>query len=168
MQPLKQGRRPKDKIDHDNIPPADPAFRGLVGGMISELAVDPTRGDEMAMIFGPLVMHRTGDHFRKFAGVLLAFMIERAPSEVLNELFSRILAMKKNAEAADAGDYGRNAVALIAWRDFVKENGFSPKKRRLKKFILENPRKYHNMPGAGDGAGWTRMWKGSGLKDMEG
>ncbi len=167
--PKKAGRRTKDKKGtHENIPPSDPAFLRLADDLISDLSVDPIRSIEMSNIFGLLITHRADDHFRKFVGVMLALMVENGTSDMLEELFSNILAMKRNAEAAADGQHHRNAVALLAWKDFVVENGFKPTKPRLKKFILGQPKKYYGMPSLDDGKGWTRVWKAAGLHEMEG
>jgi hypothetical protein len=74
--------------------------------------------------------------------------------------------MKRNYEKAEGGEHCRNAGVLLAWKDFVAENGFTPTKLKLKKFIINNPQKYRNMPGVGDPKGWTRLWQASGLRDM--
>jgi hypothetical protein len=101
------------------------------------------------------------------AGLVLVEIIQRAPAVVVAEAFRLILELKNNAERAQSGDTPRVPNALRAWLAYAAEVGTIPRKSTLRAFIAKSPKRWPNMPGPGDGAGWTRLWKASGLAEME-
>jgi hypothetical protein len=162
-------RPKKTETEKAALPPSDPAFPRMVPSMIRELEVDPTNRNELAILFGPIVAgeQTKGLVMHKYAGLILALMIEKAPSEVLAEAFRLILELKRNKERADSGDHSRNPNGLRAWADYVAEMGVMPRKSTLRAFIQKRRTVYKNMPGPDDHAGWTRLWAASYLADME-
>lgn len=168
MKPIKQpGRRKKNSIKFLTPPRPDPAFRKHVRDRLKLFSIDPTNSDAWAHSIGPVFYEDETHNDFKVASTIIGVFIQQSPLTVVEELFSRILAMKRKSEAAANGDRGRLALALLAWTAFVEEFGFSPRKRKLKSYILAAPSLYPSMPDMGDTKGWTRLWEDSGLQDLE-
>ena len=162
-------RPKKTETEKAALPPSDPAFSRMVPSMIRELEVDPTNRNELAILFGPIVAgeQTKGMAMHKYAGLILAILIEKAPFEVVADAFRLILELKQNKAESEAGYKARTPNALRAWLAYAAERGVMPRKSTLRAFIDSDRLRWPNMPGPDDHAGWTRLWAASYLADMD-
>ena len=162
--PKKKGARKKGKVSHWHVPATDPDFRPA--SILDSLTVDPTHTEELRMIYGNLILGKADEKTRMRAGLLTAMTIEDAPIEMVEELFSRILAMKREA-AKPSEEKGRNWHVLRGFITLREEIGRPPSKPELREFLLARPKTYKNLPTAGDKTGWTRAWEATGLDSLQ-
>ena len=152
----------------DDLLELTPEIRDLIArnNTLGSLLVDPSSQEPLARTFAPFIVGIfTSDNERllveRATGELLARALRILPSDELGEFFKMLCRLKKNLEAPR-----RNLFAFLAYAMFSDENGREPSKPELKAYILQHKDIYRDKPDAGDGKGWTRVWKQSGLFNL--
>jgi hypothetical protein len=162
----KGGRPTKGKVDHVSVPPSDPVFPALARRRMDRLSVDPTWTEGLAEFFGPVITGKATEKGKAYAGAIIANAMEKASAVALAELFSRIMAMKKEAGSPATGKH-RHWHVLRGYLDYLSETeSRQPSKPELKDYLLARKSIYKNLPDELDKPGWTEAWKGAGLKDL--
>jgi hypothetical protein len=164
--PRKPRRVKGAKIEHFSVPPTDPAFPHVVEDLLKNLSHNPKWSEQLAIPFGMLFTEPYDSKLFNLPCLMMGMIYREAPTECVEEFFTRLLAMKREHEASKAGYIHRNSCALLAWKDYVKANNRTPTKRELKKFILDDIVKYKNMPPTEDTKAWKRLWDDSGLAEL--
>ncbi len=94
-------------------------------------------------------------------------VIEKAPASTLEDLFRRILAMKREAEKSPQ-DKHRHWHVLKGYLDYLSETeNRQPSKPELKEYLIARRNIYKNLPDKLDKPGWSDAWKGAGLDDLK-
>ncbi len=162
----KGGRPKKGKVDHVSVPPADAVFSSLSRRRLQRLTVDPTWTEGLAHIFGPVITGTATPTGKSYAGTVIAYVMEKAPPEALGEMFSRIMAMKKEAARSDAEKH-RHWHVLKGYLDYLSETeNRQPSKPELRDYLIARKHIYKNLPGELEGSAWTDAWKGAGLNEL--
>jgi hypothetical protein len=97
-------------------------------------------------------------------GSLFFNILADCNSETAEEKFSEITRMKRQRERPPH----RNYLAYRAYCEFVASHGFEPTRRKLAKFILEQPDKYPvGLSKPTNGKPWWDMFFDAGLSRLE-
>jgi hypothetical protein len=121
---------------------------------LETLIVDPFHEfPHLASILSKFIVGRPDND-----GFDIGQLMRKCSSDQLHSLLGSIGKMKEKSE-----NYERTAYAYYAYSNFIKESDREPTKPELKKYIVANRSIYKVAPDVGDGKGWTRLWKSSGL-----
>lgn len=150
--------RPKKTRAHVESLPPDNASGGSLERDALRRHADPYKDlspfmlDSLGEILGS---DDTPAKARAEAGAWLISLIRNLDLESCKSMFAAILRAKENLSLGQS----RQSYALSACADFIRQTGRPPSKPELKEFILARSNKYRDCPSAGDGKGWTRLWK---------
>jgi hypothetical protein len=147
LKPLNEGRAQTQRVTAIQYAMMDPMreFGGLPFLLRSVLFREPLE---------PCDIHCAGDLFVRI------LQLPAAPAE---RILKNVVSIMRNLEGEGLD---RRCSALVAYHNYFTDHGEEPSKSKLKAYIVADRKRYKNMPDAGDGKGWTRLWKDSGLFEM--
>ena len=122
--------------------------------------VDPLGEDPLlAAKLGQVIVGWGEPTVRNLVGNFMVHVLESYSADDAENLFKRIVRLKRNSEF-----HHRNKYASLAYSDYIEETGIEPTKPQLREYMMaRRAEKYLDQPAAEDGKGWTRLWKASGL-----
>jgi hypothetical protein len=151
-------------------PPWDSASVVTMLHHMAILRVDPDRTNytaqesSIAISVAFPVMPEIFDHINfelnsDWLGERMFELLANEKSETIEQVFSDIVRMKKQAENPPSRAYW----AFLGYIALFTKKGTEPSKSDLRKYMVTNQSTYKNLPSEGDGKGWTRLWESAGL-----
>ena len=130
---------------------------------IDILRADPHKDEPLAAVLGGIIRGNEPTAWEsELLGKLMAQALGKMTIEQAQSFFDRIMALKKNWPHGH-----RNAFAYYAYSKYIEATGKEPTKKELKKYIVAHRDIFKDAPLKEDTAGWTRLWKNSGLFTLE-
>lgn len=149
-------------------PPWSETTKEMIRDNLATLRVDPNHSNvaqmEVSIVRAIAENDQTYEADSIRLGSLFYKILADCNSETTEEKFADIVRMKRQREQPPH----RNYLAYRAYCEFMASHGFEPTRRKLAKFILEQPDKYPvGLSKPTNGKPWWDMFFDAGLSRLE-